>query len=74
MAHAAYALLGDLTIVYGQTTKTACGKRAKTSALVSRDTTDCQGCREQIAADRVQLVDMVTVVDALKAQGLLPSS
>lgn len=54
MRHAPYALVGDLVIVYGKTTKTACGKRVATDKLVPRPDTDCPACREQIAADQAQ--------------------
>lgn len=50
MAHAAYAIAG-IVLAYGKTTKTACGKRVATSALVARDATDCADCQRAIEAD-----------------------
>lgn len=50
--HAPYALMGDLILAYGKTTKTACGKRRPTSQLVTRDQTDCTECQVQIIKDR----------------------
>jgi hypothetical protein len=49
--HAPYAIIRDLGIYYGKTTKTACGKRRKTSDLVPRSQTKCPDCKAQIALD-----------------------
>lgn len=42
MRHAAYP--ESFGLLYGETTKTACGKRRKTVDLVSRDETTCAEC------------------------------
>ena len=68
--HAPYALLGDLVITYGRTTKTACGKRVQTDRLVSRDDTTCPDCRKVIAHDRTEDAAMRALAeDMLRADG-----
>lgn len=69
--HAPYALLGDLTIVYAKTTKTACNRRVLTEKLVSRDDTDCPDCQEQIRLDRAELAEMKQTYNDLVEQGLI---
>jgi hypothetical protein len=49
--HAPYSIVGEIVIVYGKTTKTACGKRVLSSKLVKRADTDCPDCCKQIEAD-----------------------
>lgn len=58
ITHAPYAIIGDLSIVYGKTTKTACGVRRQTRALVSRDSATCPKCIAQIAVDRAEFASM----------------
>ncbi|WP_133259257.1 MULTISPECIES: hypothetical protein [Mycobacterium avium complex (MAC)] len=68
--HAPYALLGDFVLVYGKTTKSACGKRIRTTELVSRDDTTCPGCRRAIASDRTEAAAMRALAeDLLRAEG-----
>ena len=68
--HAPYALLGDLVLAYGRTTKTACGKRAQTDRLVSRDDTTCPDCRKAIEQDRTEAAAMRALAeDMLRADG-----
>lgn len=57
--HAPYAIIGDLTVVYGKTTKTACGKRVKTDQLVRRETASCPDCVKRIAQDRAAHQELV---------------
>lgn len=56
--HAPYAIIGDLVITYGKTTKTACGKRRLTNSLVSRDDATCIECHAAIELDRAELASM----------------
>lgn len=68
--HAPYAVLGDLALVYGKTTKTACGKRIRTTQLVSRDNTNCPDCRRAITSDRTEAAAMRALAeDLLRAEG-----
>lgn len=69
MTHAPYSLIGDLVIVYGKTTKTACGKRVATDKLVSRAVADCPACREQIAADRAEADRFARLAYELSLEG-----
>lgn len=65
MGHAPYAILGDLNVIYGKTTKTACGRRVATDRLVSRELTDCRECQRQIAIDRHKMAVMELVAKGL---------
>ncbi|WP_131810770.1 MULTISPECIES: hypothetical protein [Mycobacterium] len=68
--HAPYALLGDFVLVYGKTTKSACGKRIRTTELVSRNDTTCPDCRRAIASDRTEAAAMRALAeDLLRAEG-----
>lgn len=68
--HAPYALLGDFVLVYGKTTKSACGKRIRTTQLVSRDDTTCPDCRRAITSDRTEAAAMRALAeDLLRAEG-----
>lgn len=50
-SHAPYSIINNLVIVYGKTTKTACGKRVATGRLALRGQTDCPDCKAAIARD-----------------------
>jgi hypothetical protein len=68
--HAPYAVLGDVVIAYGRTTKTACGKRVQTDRLVSRDDTTCPCCRRAVERDRTEAAAMRALAeDTLRAYG-----
>jgi hypothetical protein len=68
--HAPYAVLGDLVIAYGRTTKSACGKRIQTDRLISRDETTCPDCLRAIARDRTEAIAMRALAeDILRAHG-----
>ena len=68
--HAPYAVLGDLVIAYGRTTKSACGKRVQTDRLISRDETTCPDCRRAIEHDRTEAIAMRALAeDILRAHG-----
>jgi ribosomal protein L37AE/L43A len=57
-------------ITYGKTTKTACGKRVRTTALVSRDHTNCPDCRRAVAHDRTEAAALRALAeDMLRAHG-----
>lgn len=58
VTHAPYAIINDLVITYGATTKTACGVRRKTETLVSRNDATCEACRSAIAADHAAYEDL----------------
>lgn len=68
--HAPYALVGDLVIAFGRTTKSACGKRVQTDRLVSRDDTTCPACQREIEHDRTEAAAMRALAeDTLRAYG-----
>lgn len=68
--HAPYAVLGDVVIAYGRTTKTACGKRVLTDRLVRRDNTTCPDCRRAVEHDRTEAAAMRALAeDMLRANG-----
>lgn len=45
-------------LLYGKTTKTACGKRVRTSELAKPLDTDCPGCREVVITDMLTQQEM----------------
>lgn len=65
MRHAPYAIAG-IVLVYGKTTKTACGKRIATEKLVRRDQTDCPACRYVVAYDAAVSSHMMQVVKEMQ--------
>lgn len=68
--HAPYAVLGDFVLVYGKTTKSACGKRIRTNELVKRDDTNCPNCCRAIKSDRTEAGAMRALAeDLLRAEG-----
>ena len=68
--HAPYAVLGDIVIAYGRTTKTACGKRVQTDRLVRRDETTCLDCRRAVEHDRAEAAAMRALAeDMLRVNG-----
>jgi hypothetical protein len=66
ISHAPYSIINGLVIVYGKTTKTACGKRVATSKLVMRKDTNCPACKAQIARDSQQAQE---IIDAARETG-----
>lgn len=46
-------------LLYGLTTRTACGRRRKTSDIVRQPDTDCPGCQDTVTADQLLQVQLV---------------
>lgn len=65
VTHAPYAILGEITLTYGKTTKTACARRVTTTALVGRDEATCPDCVIQIQADRAKTGEIREVAKEL---------
>jgi len=65
MAHAPYAIFGDMVFVYARTTKTACGRRVATIDLTTRDATDCVDCQRRIASDREEFAELERIAREL---------
>lgn len=63
--HAPYAIINDLVIVYGKTTKTACGKRRQTDKLVARGKQSCPDCTKAIERDHAEYAEMEQVAREL---------
>lgn len=56
-------------LLYGVTTKTACGKRRKTTELVKPMETDCPACQDTIIADLLTQQEMCNAVHELRRSG-----
>ena len=59
-------------LLYGKTTKTACGKRRPTETLVPNLSTTCPGCQAVILEHMLEIQAAHNLVHELRLAGLLP--
>ena len=59
-------------LLYGKTTKTACGKRRPTPTLVPHLQTTCPACQTTIIAHMLEMQAIIITVHNLRLAGLLP--
>lgn len=58
-------------LLYGKTTKTACGKRVQTTKIVAHMETDCPGCQDVVIADMLLWQEMLLAAHDLQHPGTL---
>lgn len=61
-------------LIYGETTKTACSKRRKTTTLVPQLETTCPQCQETVLKEMLEQQARLLLVMDLRKAGLIPSS
>lgn len=59
-------------LLYGKTTKTACGRRKPTTQLVPNLQTDCPGCQAVILQHMLEMQAIALTVHELRRAGLVP--